>query len=255
MARRPARDSSVDAAEIDRFDRIGEDWWNPTGSMRALHRMNPVRVTYLRELLCRRLPREGDIRRNPQAEQPLTGLKILDIGCGGGLLAEALAACGAAMTAIDPAPQNIEIARRHAETSGLAIDYRCATADALVAEEPAFDAVLAMEVVEHVRDVQGFLRDAAALVRPGGILAVATLNRTAKSYALAIVGAEYVLRWVERGTHDWQHFVRPDELARALRAAGLDILETKGVGYNPLTRRWRLETALDVNYMMAAQRP
>ena len=201
--------------------------------MQALHKFNPVRVAYLRELLGRYFS-DGGEPRNWRSARALDGLTILDIGCGAGILSEPLARLGARITAIDPASRNIEVAREHAAKAGLSIDYRCISAEALVAEGARFDAVLAMEVIEHVNDVENFLRLASGMVRPGGLLAAATLNRTLKSFAFAIVGAEYVLRWVPRGTHRWSQFVTPQELAKALRAAGLHIKNETGVVYDPV---------------------
>ena len=248
------RDTIIDPEEVARFDRLGAQWWDPHGPMRALHKFNPLRVAYLRELLGKNFPIEGNPRdwRSPVA---LQGLTILDIGCGAGILSEPLARLGARMTAIDPARRNIEAAKDHAATTNLAIDYRCVAAEELAAEGVVFDVVLAMEVVEHVCNVRRFLAEAAAMVRPGGILAAATLNRTLKSFAFAILGAEYVLRWVPRGTHNWTQFVAPRELAKALRDAGLRIKDETGVVYDPLTRKWRLSHDMDINYIMAAIRP
>ncbi len=244
---------SVDPDEVARFARFGEDWWNPRGPMRALHRFNPVRINYLRRLIARRRARlEG--RATVPPGRPLEGLDILDIGCGGGLLSEALSRLGAKMTAIDPAPASIGVARRHAEASGLAIDYRCTTAEALAAERKNFDVVLAMEVIEHVRDVETFIALAAGMVRPDGILVAATLNRTLKSYALAILGAEYVLQWVPKGTHRWAQFVKPRELAAALRAAGLHVIDETGIVFDPFGGKWCESSDMDVNYIMAAER-
>ncbi|HEY1735412.1 MAG TPA: bifunctional 2-polyprenyl-6-hydroxyphenol methylase/3-demethylubiquinol 3-O-methyltransferase UbiG [Methylovirgula sp.] len=245
--------SSVDPDEIARFDRLGEDWWNPKGPMRALHQFNPVRVDYLRRMISHRRARlEG--RRTAPADQPLMGVTILDIGCGGGLLSESLARLGATMTAIDPAPTNIEIARRHAEQSGLAIDYRCTTAEAGAEQGPHFDVVLTMEVIEHVREPKQFIAVAASMLGPHGLLVAATLNRTMKSYALAILGAEYVLGWVPKGTHDWAQFVTPRELGDALRAADLHIVDETGVVFDPISGKWRESRDMGVNYMMAAER-
>jgi len=252
MAHSVPRGGSVDEAEVAGFDRLGEAWWDPRGPMKALHKFNPVRVAYLRDKLA-------GLGGAAAGGEPLAGLRLLDIGCGGGLLAESLAALGAEVTALDPAPRNIEIASAHAEKCGLVIDYRCTTVEAFAAECAAsatmFDAVLTMEVLEHVRDPKGFLRHAASLVRPGGMLFAATLNRTLKSYALAIVGAEYILGWVERGTHDWQRFLTPDELASMLKKAGLDIFDETGVVYEPLADRWKLSSDMGVNYVLAARRP
>jgi 2-polyprenyl-6-hydroxyphenyl methylase/3-demethylubiquinone-9 3-methyltransferase len=248
------RDALVDSEEVARFDRLGAQWWDPDGPMRALHKFNPVRVAYLRELLCNHILRDGKPRdrRSPAA---LQGLAILDIGCGAGILSEPLARLGARMTAIDPARHNIAAAKDHAAKTKLAIDYRCVAADELAAEGEIFDVVLVMEVVEHVRNVGRFLHQAAAMVRPGGMLVAATLNRTLKSFAFAILGAEYVLRWVPRGTHDWNQFVTPQELAKALRDAGLRIKDETGVVYDLAAAKWRLSHDMDVNYIMAAIRP
>jgi 2-polyprenyl-6-hydroxyphenyl methylase/3-demethylubiquinone-9 3-methyltransferase len=245
--------SSIDPAEIAQFNRLGEKWWSSSGPMRPLHKFNPVRVDYLRDLLCRHFPTpEGP--RDRKAAAPLKGLSILDIGCGGGLLSEPLAALGAQMTSIDPAPMNIEVARAHAARSGLTIDYRCVAAEDLVGEGVVFDVVLAMEVIEHVADLDGFLGTAAAMARPGGLLVTATLNRTLKSFALAIVGAEYVLRWLPKGTHKWEKFVRPDELIPLLKRNGLQIYDETGIVFDPLRDKWRLSHDMDVNYVVAARK-
>jgi 2-polyprenyl-6-hydroxyphenyl methylase/3-demethylubiquinone-9 3-methyltransferase len=256
MARheRLRHDSTVDPEDVARFDRLAAEWWAPDGPMRALHKFNPVRVAYIRDEICRHFEIDGK-PRDRKADTPLQGLTILDIGCGGGILAESLAGLGAAVTAIDPASRNIEVARAHAEKWHLAIDYRCTSAEALVEEGGRFDVVLAMEVIEHVRDIRSFLRNAAALVRPGGMLIAATLNRTLKSYAFAIVGAEYLLGWVPRGTHDWNRFVTPDELAGALRAAHLHPSGETGVVYDPIGGQWHLSHDMDINYMMSTCRP
>ncbi len=248
------RDTTVDPEEVARFDRLGAQWWDLDGPMRALHKFNPVRVAYLRELLCRHFLLDGKPRdwRSPAA---LQGLTILDIGCGAGILSEPLARLGARMTAIDPARRNIEAAKDHAAKANVAIDYRCVAAGELAAEGAVFDVVLAMEVVEHVRNVERFLGEAAAMVRPSGMLAAATLNRTLKSFAFAVLGAEYVLRWVPRGTHNWTQFVTPRELAKALRDAGLRIKDETGVVYDPLGAKWQLSHDMDINYIMAACRP
>jgi 2-polyprenyl-6-hydroxyphenyl methylase / 3-demethylubiquinone-9 3-methyltransferase len=247
-------DTTVDPEAVAHFDRLGAQWWDPDGPMQALHKFNPVRVAYLRELLGKHFLLDG-LPRDWRSAAPLQGLTILDIGCGAGILSEPLARLGARMTAIDPARHNIEAAKDHAAKTNLAIDYRCVAAEELAAEGVVFDVVLAMEVAEHVRNVGRFLAEAAAMVRPGGMLVAATLNRTLKSFALAIVGAEYVLRWVPRGTHNWSQFVAPRELAKTLRDAGLRIKDETGVVYDPLTGKWRLSHDMDVNYIMAAIRP
>jgi 2-polyprenyl-6-hydroxyphenyl methylase/3-demethylubiquinone-9 3-methyltransferase len=235
---------TIDDVDLAKYDRLGAEWWDLAGPMQALHKFNPVRVAYIRDLLA-----------GATAEAPLVGLKILDVGSGGGILSESLARLGANMVGIDPAPNNIAIAARHAAESGLTIDYRCTTIETLAATGERFDAVLVMEVVEHVRDVPGFLRDAAAMVRPGGLIVGATLNRTLKSYALAIVGAEYVLGWLPKGTHNWHQFVTPTEFKAHFRRAGLTHVAEAGVAYNPLTTRWSLSRDMGVNYMVAARRP
>lgn len=253
----PPEAPSIDQDEVARFDRLGEDWWDPHGPMRALHAFNPTRVDYLRRLISRRRARlrtHDETAGGTPADKPLAGLTILDIGCGAGLLSEALCRLGAQMTGIDPAPTNIKMARRHAEQSGLAIDYLCTTAEALAAEGKSFDVVLAMEVIEHVRDVESFIACAAGLARPGGLFIAATLNRTLKSYALAILGAEYVLQWVPKGTHSWAQFVKPAELAAAMRNAGLHVIDETGVGFDPLSGKWRESRSMDVNYIIAAER-
>jgi 2-polyprenyl-6-hydroxyphenyl methylase/3-demethylubiquinone-9 3-methyltransferase len=239
---------SIDAAEIARFDAIGEDWWNPEGSMRALHRINPVRIGWLRELIARRFDRDASSPR------PLASLTVLDIGCGAGLLAEPLSRMGAVVTGLDPAPQNVEVARRHAEETGADLNYRAATLEELTQEPMRFDVVLAMEVVEHVNELTSFVDRACSLVKPDGLFAVSTLNRTFKSFALAIIGAEYVLGWLPRGTHRWEQFVTPEELRLALKAAGFKVVNRSGMIYDPLYREWRLSSDMSVNYMLGAKR-
>ncbi len=240
--------SSVDPDEVARFEALGEDWWDPAGSMRALHQINPLRLAWLRDIMIRVL------RPSPAEAGPLGGLAVLDIGCGSGLLSEPLARLGAEVVGVDPAPGNIEIARRHAEETGASLVYRAATLEEIAAEERRFDAVLAMEVVEHVADHKSFVKTACGLVRPGGLFAASTLNRTFRSFVLAIIGAEYVLGWVPKGTHRWEQFVTPEELEEACRAAGCREVARTGVIYDPLRRNWRLSRDASVNYMMAAKR-
>jgi 2-polyprenyl-6-hydroxyphenyl methylase/3-demethylubiquinone-9 3-methyltransferase len=236
---------SIDAAEVAKFTALAEAWWDPAGQFRPLHRLNPTRLAYIRNRTAARFGRD------PLAAAPLAGLAILDIGCGGGLLSEPLARMGAKVTGLDAGERNIAIARRHAEASGVTVDYRVGAAEDLAASGARFDVVLAMEVVEHVADPPGFLGAAATLAGPGGLLIVATLNRTAKAFALAIVGAEYLLRWLPRGSHDWRRFLKPSEVAAMLRPHGLQPAEAVGVVYSPLTDKWRLAPGdLDVNYMM-----
>jgi 2-polyprenyl-6-hydroxyphenyl methylase/3-demethylubiquinone-9 3-methyltransferase len=240
--------ASVNPADVDRFNRLGDLWWDAKGKMGILHEINPIRVDYVRDLAVRYL------HRDRYAEQPLEGLTLADIGCGGGILAESLAELGAAVTGIDPAPNNIAVAKRHAEKSGLEIDYRNVTAEALAETAETFNIVTALEVIEHVEGQKAFVATLSRLVKPGGLLFLATIDRTLKSYALAIVGAEYVLRWVPRGTHDHDKFVRPDELAGWLRHAGMREIDRAGMTFQPLTRSWRKSRDTDVNYLMAAKK-
>ena len=240
---------SVDPAEVARFSAMAADWWNPHGKFKPLHRFNPVRLAYLRDRLT------AHFRRDPGAAQPLAGLRLLDIGCGGGLLAEPLTRLGARVTGIDASRTTIEAARLHAGQMGLTIDYRQSSAEAMLAAGERFDIVLNMEVVEHVADRPAFLTAAAGLLAPAGAMVVATLNRTSRSYALAIVGAEYILGWLPRGTHDWRKFVKPEELTAEIAAAGLSVYEMTGVAYSPLSDRWRLTGDTSVNYMVMATKP
>jgi 2-polyprenyl-6-hydroxyphenyl methylase/3-demethylubiquinone-9 3-methyltransferase len=228
---------------------MAEEWWNPHGKFKPIHKFNPVRLSYIRENAIRHFGKDGGVR------QPLAGLKILDIGCGGGLLSEPLARLGASVTGIDAAERNIAIARLHAEQSGLEIDYRAQTAEALAATGKTFDIVLNMEVIEHVDDVPLFAQSCAALVEPGGLMVVATINRTARAYALAIFAAENVLRWLPRGTHDWNRFLTPDEVKALLKRNGLRIVDETGVVYNPLRDLWRQAPDMGVNYMLLAEKP
>ncbi len=226
--------------EIARFSAMAEAWWDPTGSFKPLHRYNPIRLSFLRDRLV------SHFGRDPKALSPFAGLRLLDIGCGGGLLAEPLSRMGFAVTGIDASEKNIAVARLHAEGSGLAIDYRVATPEDLAAD--SYDVVLAMEVIEHVSDTELFMQAAARLLRPGGALVAATLNRTPQAFALGILGAEYVLRWVPRGTHDWRKFVTPAELAGLFRRSGLTLRELRGFSFSPIKAAWRETGDLSVNY-------
>jgi 2-polyprenyl-6-hydroxyphenyl methylase/3-demethylubiquinone-9 3-methyltransferase len=241
---------SVDPDEVAKFSAMAAEWWDPRGKLAPLHALNPVRLGFIRE---QALSRFG---RDPAARRPFEGLRLLDIGCGGGLLSEPMARLGFAVTGVDASEQNIGVARAHAAELELTIDYRCATAEALLVEAPArFDVVLNMEVIEHVADPGGYLRDTARLLAPGGLMIVATLNRTLKSLALAKIGAEYLLRWVPAGTHDWRRFLTPDELRGFLADAPVTVEGPFGVAYNPLADRWSLSGDCDVNYMMTVSRP
>lgn len=247
MAR--AAESTVDTAEVERFSRLAADWWNPRGSMAALHKFNPVRLAYIRDQATARF------ERDPKRLDCLKGLRFLDIGCGGGILSEPLARIGADVVGADPSANNIEVGKLHAAKTGVTVDYRCTTAEALADAGERFDIVLAMEVVEHVADVGLFLRRCAEMVKPGGLMVTATLNRTLKSFALAIVGAEYVLRWLPRGTHQWDKFITPRELQAALEKSGLRVIDERGVVYNLLADKWQLSRDMDVNYMLTAEKP
>ncbi|MDC7784929.1 bifunctional 2-polyprenyl-6-hydroxyphenol methylase/3-demethylubiquinol 3-O-methyltransferase UbiG [Rhodoplanes sp. TEM] len=242
------RSTTVDAAEIARFEAIARTWWDPRGKMATLHKFNPVRVGWVKEAACARFGRD------PRRIDGLAGLRVLDIGCGGGILSEPLARLGAEVVGADPATTNIEVAKLHAAQGGLSIDYRNTTAEALAEAGERFDVVLAMEVVEHVTDVPLFVSVCAGMVKPGGLMIAATLNRTMKSWALAIVGAEYVLRWLPVGTHQWDKFVTPQELSSAMEAAGLVVSGETGVIYNVLADRWQLSRDMDVNYMITAEK-
>ena len=245
--------ASVNRDDVDRFNRLGDLWWDKTGKMGILHDINPIRVTYVCDHL-RRFVKHDQAALDHVGKRPLDGLRIADIGCGGGILSESLAELGAQVTGVDPAPNNIEAARRHAERGGLTIDYRNITAEDLAATGEQFDAVTALEVIEHVEGPKDFVAMLGKLVRPGGLLFLATIDRTLKSYALAIVGAEYVLGWVPRGTHSHDKFVRPDELSGWVRQAGLREVDRAGMSYQPFTRSWRKSHDTDVNYLMAAKK-
>ena len=240
---------SVDPAEVARFAALAETWWDPAGPFKPLHVFNPARLKAIGDRLA------AHFGRDAKAPRAFDGLTLLDVGCGGGLVAEPMARRGFAVTGIDAAEKNVRVAALHAEQMGLAIDYRAETVEALAAAGHRFDVVLNLEVVEHVADVPGFLAASLALVKPGGVMLVATLNRTAKAFALAIVGAEYVLGWLPRGTHDWRKFVRPSELAAALRPAGGRVTELFGLAYNPLSGRWSETRDLAVNYVAVVRPP
>ncbi len=244
-----AAPTTIDTGEVERFSRLAAEWWNPVGKFKPLHKFNPVRLAYIRDQVAVRFGRD------PHSAKPFEGLRVLDIGCGGGLLCEPLARMGATVVGADASETNIEVARLHAAESGLTIDYRATTAEALADAGENFDVVLNMEVVEHVSDIDLFMSKTSAMVKPGGIMFVATINRTLKAWGLAIIGAEYVLRWLPRGTHQYEKLVRPGELEATLRAGGLSVIDRTGVTFNPLTDQWGQSRDMDVNYMLLAERP
>jgi 2-polyprenyl-6-hydroxyphenyl methylase / 3-demethylubiquinone-9 3-methyltransferase len=241
--------TSIDQSEVDRFSAMAQEWWDPKGKFKPLHKFNPVRLAYIRDHVA------THFGRDPRTPKPLSGLRLLDIGCGGGLLSEPAARMGADVVGADASATNIEVARIHAAQSGVEVDYRAVPAEELAAAGETFDVILNMEVVEHVADVDYFLSTCAAMVRPGGLMFVATINRTFKAAALAIVGAEYVLRWLPKGTHQYEKLVRPEEIETPLQASGMAVIERTGVFYNPLSDSWNLSRDMDVNYMMLATRP
>ncbi len=261
--------TTIKPDEVERFSRIAEEWWDENGKFKPLHRINPLRLQFIRDHACRHFGRNSDTLRM------LSGLTLLDIGCGGGLLCEPLTRLGASVTGIDASEKNIKVASLHAEQMGLSIDYRATTPEELSAvrfqlsEEkgtkpaadsrhltpPSYDIILALEIIEHVEDVPLFMQSVCALVKPGGLLFMSTLNRTLKSYALAIVGAEYVLRWLPVGTHSWNQFVKPSELAKFLRDNQVSLIEQTGMTFNPIKNRWSLNPGdLDVNYLLVAKK-
>jgi 2-polyprenyl-6-hydroxyphenyl methylase / 3-demethylubiquinone-9 3-methyltransferase len=239
---------TIDPEEVARFSRVARQWWDPRGPMAALHKFNPVRLAYIRDRAA------AHFDRDPLRLDCLAGVRVLDIGCGGGILCEPLTRLGASVVGVDPSESNVLVARQHAARSGLTIDYRNSTVEALAQAGEVFDVVLAMEVIEHVADVGLFVELAAKTVKPGGLAFIATINRTAKSFALAIVGAEYILRWLPRGTHQWDKLVMPDELELAIEHGGLRISGETGVIYNVFADRWQLSADMDVNYMVVAEK-
>lgn len=241
--------TTVDPEDVARFSAIAAEWWDENGKFRPLHRLNPLRLAYVRDTVCRRLGRD------PATAQPLAGLRLADVGCGGGLLAEPLARMGAAVTGIDASAKNIATASLHAAQGGVSVDYRAMTAEALAASGEKFDVVTCLEVIEHVADLNLFVRSLSQLLAPGGVLFLATLNRTPKSYLMAIIGAEYVLQWLPKGTHNWKQFLKPSELAALLRGEGLAFGDLTGVVYHPLSGTFSANPRdMDVNYMGWATR-
>jgi len=239
--------SSIDPAEIARFSRHAEDWWNPQGALRPLHKLNPARLEYVRDQVC------GHFKRKTGARDVLKGLSVLDIGCGGGLLCEPLARLGAQVTGLDASAEAIKVARTHAEKATLEVNYICGSVEDFAQTSGKYDVITALEILEHVADIESFLKSVARLLKPNGILLLSTVNRTAKSYLLGIIAAEYVLRWVPRGTHDWRKFIKPSELAAHLHKAGLAVTDITGMTYAPLNDAFHLRRGIvGVNYLMAA---
>ena len=244
-----AAQSTIDPAEVAKFEAMAAEWWDPNGKFKPLHMLNPCRLDYITTQIA------AEFDRDLAAARPFDGVRLLDIGCGGGLLSEPMARLGATVVGADAAPRNIPVAQVHAEKSGLAIDYRHTTAEDMAAAGERFDVVLNMEVVEHVADPLTYLRACHDLLKPGGLHICSTINRNPKSFAMAIVGAEYVMRWLPKGTHEWSKFITPDELYELLRKAGLDPVDRKGFVFNPITWQWRLsERDLSVNYVTASLR-
>jgi 2-polyprenyl-6-hydroxyphenyl methylase/3-demethylubiquinone-9 3-methyltransferase len=242
--------STVDAAEIAKFEAMAAEWWNPNGKFKPLHMLNPCRLDYIIDQIA------AEFGRDPKAERPFAGLRLLDIGCGGGLLCEPMTRLGADVVGADAAARNIPVARLHAEQMGLDIDYRHTTAEDLAAAGERFDVVLNMEVVEHVPDPLTYLSACRQLLKPGGLMICSTINRNPKSYLMAIIGAEHVMRWLPKGTHDWNKFITPDELFDLLSEAGLDPVDRKGFVFNPVAWRWSISNRdLSVNYVTASVKP
>ena len=245
-----AATGTIDPAEVSKFEAMAAEWWNPNGKFKPLHMLNPCRLDYITTQIALEFDRDQRVPR------PFQGLRLLDIGCGGGLLSEPMARLGAEVVGADAAARNIPVARLHAEQSGLTIDYRHTAAEDLVAAGERFDVVLNMEVVEHVSDPLTYLTACHDLLKPGGLMICSTLNRNAKSFGMAIIGAEWVMRWLPKGTHDWSKFITPDELYDLLRRAGMEPVDRKGMVFNPLSWTWSLSPRdLSVNYVTASRRP
>lgn len=240
------KSSTLDPEEIARFGAMADEWWSPTGKFRPLHKISPARLGFFREQICRHFGRD------PNDNEALKGLSLIDIGCGGGLVAEPMARQGATVTAIDPSENNIKAASLHAEQQGVTVDYRACRAEDVVEKGETFDVVFVLEVVEHVPSVADFTTMVSKLVSPGGIIILSTINRTAKAFALAIVGAEYILHWLPKGTHQWNRFVTPEELSEILENAGLQPRETNGLVYSPFKDQWKISSDCDVNYFLTA---
>ncbi len=245
-----AAQTTIDPAEVAKFEAMAAEWWDPNGKFKPLHMLNPCRLDYITAQIA------AEFDRDLNADAPFSGLRILDIGCGGGLLSEPMARLGATVVGADAAERNIPVAQVHAEQSGLTIDYRNTTAEAIAAAGEQFDIVLNMEVVEHVADPLAYLTACQTLLKPGGLHICSTINRNAKSFAMAIVGAEYVIRWLPKGTHEWNKFITPDELFDLLEKAGLSPVDRKGFVFNPVSWQWSLSPKdLSVNYVTASVKP
>ncbi len=245
-----AAQSTIDDHEIAKFQAMAAEWWDPNGKFKPLHMLNPCRLDYITAQIA------SEFERDLSEEKPFAGLRILDIGCGGGLLAEPMARLGADVVGADAAERNIPVAKLHAEQSGLEIDYRFTTAEAMAADGEQFDVVLNMEVVEHVASPIDYLIACRQLLRPGGLHICSTLNRNPKSYMMGIIGAEYVMRWLPKGTHDWKKFITPDELFDLIRRAGLEPVDRKGFVFNPIAWSWSIsDRDLSVNYVTASLKP
>lgn len=241
--------TTLDVTEIDQFSKISHDWWDEKGPFKPLHDLNPTRLRYIVETL------KAHLNIPTSKEKALQDVRLLDIGCGGGLISEPMCRLGASVVGVDASEKTVQVAKAHANLMDLEIDYRCTSIEAMIEnKEPLFDVILALEVVEHVADVQAFVNYCTALLKPGGALILSTLNRTWKSYAIAILGAEYIMRWLPKGTHDWNKFLTPAELATAVRNAGGAVKNVKGVSFWPLTWSWSLSDDLDVNYLMYVER-
>ena len=248
MSKSASTQKTLDEAEIAKFSSIADDWWNPTGKFKPLHKLFPVRLSYIKELSCEHFAKDKN------STSAFQGLNIVDVGCGGGLLTEPMKRLGASVVGIDPSESNIQAAKSHAEKMNLSIDYRAETAEKLVKYREKFDIVLNMEVVEHVADVPLYMSQCAKLVKPGGLMFVSTINRTLKAYLLAIVGAEQILRWLPKGTHTYEKFLKPKELETLMTDDGLNLIDKCGVVFNPFYGHWNKSHDMDVNYMLCASR-
>ncbi len=244
----PVQDRTIDVEEIARFEALAEEWWNPHGKFKVMHAFNDARRRYIEAYIAQKF------QRSLTDQKPLAGIRILDVGCGGGLICEPLALLGATVVGVDATSRNIEIAKRHAQQQGINIDYRHGTAESAVPTSEHFDVVLNLEVIEHVADPAKLMTDCASRLKPNGLLFIATLNRTIRAFALAIVGAEYILRWLPIGTHDWRRFLKPHEIEAMLHHEKTQAIETVGVAMNPLTRHWKITPDPSVNYMLVAEK-